>query len=201
MRRFVVIGQRAIASSDFSMLDIAGTSGRLDVLLRCVRAGFLVSHGLRQDTVMYLVLMGGTSAPKTLRIEGASAKFIRPDERSLATLVRKVLMVQTGEKGFVPVRPGISMAVGGLDCVLADLGVATKYVLEPNGSDIRETVLDLEHPVFFLGDHLGFDKSTRATLEDHGALSLGLGPVDIHAEDAVTVVLNELDRRGGMGKR
>ena len=58
-RRFVVIGQSATASPDFSLVDIAGTSGRLDVLLRCLRAALLVSHGLRRDTVVYLVLLGG----------------------------------------------------------------------------------------------------------------------------------------------
>ena len=41
-RRFVVIGQQASASPDFSLLDLPGTSGRLDVLLRCLRAALLV---------------------------------------------------------------------------------------------------------------------------------------------------------------
>src|SRR5215207_1855813 len=105
MRRFVVIGQRATASPEFSLLDIPGTSGRLDVLLRCVRAALLVSHGLRRDVVVYLVLQGGPRAPRTVRIDGATARFVRPDERSLATLVQKSLAAAPDGTGFATVRP------------------------------------------------------------------------------------------------
>src|SRR5450631_4946787 len=90
-RRIVVIGQLARGSADFLLDDLAGTSGRLDVLVRCIRAALLVSHGLRRDTTVYLVLFGVPGAPKTLRFEGASARFIRPEERSLAILVQKML--------------------------------------------------------------------------------------------------------------
>src|SRR5580700_751427 len=90
-RRIVVIGQQARGSADFLLNDLAGTSGRLDVLVRCVRAAMLVSHGLRRDTVVYLVLLGEPSAPKTLRFDGAAARFIRPEERALASLAQKML--------------------------------------------------------------------------------------------------------------
>ncbi|MEO5728597.1 MAG: tRNA (pseudouridine(54)-N(1))-methyltransferase TrmY, partial [Byssovorax sp.] len=44
MRRFIVIGQRATASPDFSLINLPASSGRLDVLLRCLRAALLFSH-------------------------------------------------------------------------------------------------------------------------------------------------------------
>src|SRR3954465_7473050 len=91
MRRFIVIGQKATASPDFSLTNLPASSGRLDVLLRCLRAALLFSHGLRRDTVVYLVLLGGPRAPRTLRIEGASAGYVRPDERALAVMVQKAL--------------------------------------------------------------------------------------------------------------
>src|SRR5581483_10431083 len=103
------------------------TSGRLDVLLRCVRAALLVSHGVRQDTVVYLVLLGG--APRTLRFDGATARFVRPDEGSMATLVQKSLAAADAAgacrgAGFAIVRPreGIAVAAGGLGAVVADAG-------------------------------------------------------------------------------
>jgi tRNA (pseudouridine54-N1)-methyltransferase len=119
VRRFVIIGRRATASPAFSLVDLAGTSGRLDVLLRCVRAALLTSHGLRRDTVVYLVLLGGPDAPRTLRVDGARARFLRPDERSLATLVQKSLAAAPGDPAFVEVRPGVAVAQGGLEAVLA----------------------------------------------------------------------------------
>jgi tRNA (pseudouridine54-N1)-methyltransferase len=196
MRRFVVVGQRATASPGFSLIDLAGSSGRLDVLLRCLRAALLVSHGLRVDTVVYLVLLGGDLAPRALRFDGATARFVRPDERSLATLVQKTLAAAPARSAtFTDVRPGIAMASGGLDAVFADLAPGTAYVLEEGAADVRDSPLEVTAPVFFVGDHLGFDADTRAAIAAFGARPIGLGPMSVHAEDAVTLVSNELDRR------
>jgi tRNA (pseudouridine54-N1)-methyltransferase len=200
VRRIVVIGQKATASGEFSLLDTPGTSGRLDVLLRCVRAALLVSHGLRQDTLVYLVLLGGPRAPRVLKVDGRTAKFVRPDERSLGTLVQKSLAADIPaapagmSAGFVDVRPGISIAEGGLDAALADLGGATLYVLEAGAPDVRTVTCD-EDAAFFVGDHLGFDEPTRARLASMGARPIAMGPVDVHADDAIAVLSNELDRR------
>ena len=196
MRRFVILGQRATAAPDFLLDDIAGTSGRLDVLLRSLRAALLVSHGVRRDTIVYLVLLGGPRAPISLRFEGATAKFLRPEERSLGTLVKKVLGVPCESASFVDVRPGIAMARAGLDAVLADLGgTGRRYVLDERAADVRDVDLDGDDGVFFVGDHLGFDDATRGALAALGATAIGLGPVSVHAEDAVAIVNNELDRR------
>lgn len=198
MRRFVVIGQRAFASADFLLDDLAGTSGELDVLLRGLRAALMVSHGLRQDTIVYLVLLGGPRAPRTIRIEGAGAQFLRPEERSLATLAKKVLAAADEREAneFTLVRPGISVVDAGLAAVLADLGGATPYVLEEGAVNIRSAALDTANAVFFLGDHLGFDAGTRDELAKIGAAPIGLGPMSVHVEDAIAIVANELDRRG-----
>jgi tRNA (pseudouridine54-N1)-methyltransferase len=208
VRHFVLIGQRATASPDFLLDDLAGTSGRLDVLLRSLRAALLVSHGLRADTIAYLVLLGGPSAPKALRFEGSTARFLRPEERSLATLVKKVLAADVDRSappasvgfGFAPARPGIAVASGGLDAVLADLHGAPLYVLEEGAPDVRRAELPLGDAAFVVGDHLGFDDATRATLAAAGASPLGIGPVSVHAEDAVTILANELDRRSAAGR-
>jgi tRNA (pseudouridine54-N1)-methyltransferase len=197
MRRFVVVGQTASASPDFSVEDLPGTGGRIDVLLRCVRAALLFSHGVRVDTRVYLCLLGGPRAPRTLRFDGAEARFLRPDERSLGTLVKKTLAAPSDiGPGFVPVRHGVAMSDGGLDVVIADLGGAWLYVLERGAPDLRAAALDESDCAFFLGDHLGLDAASRETLAARRAVPIGLGPVDMHAEDAVAVVVNELDRRG-----
>lgn len=197
MRSFVVIGQRALASPDFLLDDLASTSGRLDVLVRCLRAALLVSHGTRKDVRAYLVLQGGPRAPRSLRFDGATAKFIRPEERSLATLVKKSLACDAaGASGFVEVRPGVALAEAGLDAVIADVGRAAPYVALEDAPDVRDASIDAAGDVaFFFGDHLGFDDAARAALDAIRATPVGLGPVSVHAEDAVALVANELDRR------
>lgn len=199
VRRIAIVGQKALASPDFLLDDLAGTSGRLDVLLRALRASLLVSHGLRADTTAYLVLLGGPRAPRTVRVEGASAQYVRPEERSLAVLMQKVLAAPVEGEGFVPVRPGISVANAGLDAVLRDaaappIGAGKVYVLEEGAPDLRSAPIDPD-ALFVIGDHLGFDATTRAALNDAGAVPLGLGPLSVHAEDAVAILSNELDRR------
>jgi tRNA (pseudouridine54-N1)-methyltransferase len=204
VRRFVVIGKSAVASDDFLLHDFAGTSGRLDVLARCVRAGLLTSHGVRHDACLYLVLLGGPRAPRTVRFTGAHVKYIRPDERNLAVQLKKVLAYSDDlhATGFVEVRAGIAVARGGLEPVLAEVGDLTPYVLEEGAPDIREAPsAGLANGVFFVGDHLGFDEASRARLAAIGARPLGVGPVSLHTEDVVTLLSNELDRREAGGPR
>jgi tRNA (pseudouridine54-N1)-methyltransferase len=194
VRRFVLVGQTACASGDFSLDDIPSTSGRLDVLVRALRAALLVSHGVRRDTIVYLLLLGGPRAPRVLRVDGATARFLRPDERSLAVLVRKSLAADTQGAGFVTVRPGISIADGGLEQIARDLGASRAYVLDEAGADVRDVPID-DAPVFFVGDHRGFDEATRAHLAAIGATPVRVGPVSLHADDALAVLVNEIDRR------
>jgi len=193
VRRFVLIGQRASASPDFSLDDVPGTTGRLDVLLRCVRSALLVSHGLRRDTIVYLVLYG--DGPRTVRIDGRVASYLRPDERTMAGRIRAMLATKAEGDGFDAERQGMAVADGGLDVVLRDVGRKTAYVLDEGGGDLRTPPLDVDDPVFFVGDHLGFEKGVRDALAQGGASSLSVGPLSLHADDAVAIVQNELDRR------
>jgi tRNA (pseudouridine54-N1)-methyltransferase len=204
MRRFVVIGRKAMASDDFRLDDLAGTSGRMDVLLRCVRAAMLHSHGLRRDVVVYLVLGGGPRAPRILRIDGGHARYIRPDERSLATLAKKVLSSQADRSapGFLELKPGIAVARGGLDEVIGDVAGSVSFVLEENAADIRHcSEIDGPDLTFFVGDHLGFDEATRERLRALPARPIAVGPVSLHADDVIAIVGNEVDRRLKMSTR
>jgi len=194
MRRFVVVGQRARASPDFLLADIPSTSGRLDVLLRCLRAALLVSHGVRRDTVVYLCLLGDPPRARTLRFDGPAAKYMRPDERSLATVVKKALATPCGA-AFVEVRNGISVAAGGVECVWCELEGSALFVLEEGAPDLRSAGLAGDEHAFVIGDHLGLSPVLRAELETRGARPVSVGPISLHAEDVVTLVSNELDRR------
>jgi tRNA (pseudouridine54-N1)-methyltransferase len=87
MRRFVVIGHRAITSGDFKLDDLAGGTGRLDVLLRCINSTFFLSHDIRRDAEITLILQGAPNPPKSIRLVGSELKYLNPDERSTAALV------------------------------------------------------------------------------------------------------------------
>jgi tRNA (pseudouridine54-N1)-methyltransferase len=190
--RFVVLGGKA--TGHFRLNDLPGTSGRLDALLRCLRAALLVSHGVRRGAVVYLVL-GGDGV--VLRVEGAGVKFLRPDERSLAVLAQKALAAPRSGGGFTGVRPGVAVADGGLAEVLGDVGALPRFVLDERGEDVRGVALPRGGAVYFLGDHLGMSDAVQNSL---GAKGICVGPVSVHAEDAVAVLCNELDRAGVSGR-
>jgi len=196
MRRFVLIGQTASASGDFSLEDLPSTSGRLDVLLRAVRAALLVSHGLRREVQVLLVLRGGVTTSRILRIDGRTVKFLRPDERSLATLVRKTLQaLPSPSPSFVEVRPGLELCTGDVAELLVDAGSTPCFMLDETSGDVRQQPMASDDAWFFIGDHLGFDVVTLALLERHGCQRISVGPVSLHSDDVVALVSNELDRR------
>jgi tRNA (pseudouridine54-N1)-methyltransferase len=168
----------------------------MDALLRAIRAALLVSHDVRRDVMVYLVLRGGASAPRVVRVDGARVKFLRPDERSLATLLKKTLVAAPPSlTAFTEVRPGVDVRDGDVTDLVPLLGTSNLYVLEEGGQDLRGRPPLADDAWFFLGDHLGFDGDTRALLATLGAVPLSVGPRSLHGEDVVTLVHNELDRR------
>ena len=210
MRRFVIVGQTAKASPDFLLVDIPSTSGRLDVLLRSLRAALLYSHGVRKDSIVYLLLLGLPERVCTARIEGSASRYLRPDERSLATTLKKLLTHASTsaafvdkafvdkafvDKAFVEVRAGMAVAEGGMEVVLPELAGSTLYLLEPGAPDIRGLALTGQDQTFVLGDHLGLQEGVRAQLLAAGAVPVSVGPRPLHTEDVIALVHNELDRR------
>lgn len=195
MRRFIVLGQKAKASGDFLLADIPSTSGRLDVLLRALRASLLISHGVRRDSQVYLVLLGEPERERVVRISGSAARYLRPDERNLATTLKKALAVPVPDAGFVAARPGIDVAAGGVAVLRSELGTSALYVLEQGAPDVRSSALELQDSTFVLGDHLGIRPADREFFLALGARPLSLGPTELYTEDAIAVLSNELDRR------
>ncbi|MEY4580342.1 MAG: hypothetical protein RL701_5045 [Pseudomonadota bacterium] len=198
MRRFIVVGQKAKASGDFLLADIPSTSGRLDVLLRALRASLLVSHGVRRDCTTYLALLGEPERARVIRLSGAAARYLRPDERSLATTIKKALAFPVKGATFSAARPGIDVACGGIEVLGPELTNCQLYLLEASGPDIRSCP-QLEPAdrdcAFILGDHLGLTPEVRAYFSELGAQPLSVGPTELYTEDAIAVLTNELDRR------
>jgi len=73
------------------MDDLAGAAGRWDLLARCVQSALFVSHDLRRDTELVLVLLGPPSPPKAIRVSGALVQRLNPDERSTVMLLSRAL--------------------------------------------------------------------------------------------------------------
>lgn len=195
MRRFVVTGHRAYTTGDFKLDDLAGGAGRLDILVRCANESLFLSHGIRKDVEVYLVLEGGDDAPKTVIFRGESVRYLNPDERSTASLIRNALMKPLGKDEEVQSTPGVSVTRMSFADVLEKLSEDGKLIyLKEDGTDCREYEFP-QNPVFVLGDDKDPTAEEEALLESYGPDRICLGPVSLHANHCIVIVQNEMDRR------
>lgn len=193
-RRFVILGHRAVSGPDFNLKDIPGTGGRLDVLVRCIPAALLTSHGVREDTDIYLVHLGPPEAPKVVHVRGAEVQHLNPDERTTAMLLQKALGAFTTGPVWQTSTPGVRVAAIGLEDLEAELEGTRFFRLDEGGRDIADVEL-AEDCVFMLGDDQGFTPEEVELLERWGAEPVSLGPVSLQADQCVVVTHNHLDRR------
>lgn len=200
MRNFVVVGHKATTTPNFSLEDIPGTSGRLDILCRAVTAAFVLSHGIRKDVCVYLILLGGETA-KTIQLRGETLRHLNPDERTTAALLKKALAVDAATEWKMSTS-GIFVRTGGFAQLLAELKEARLIYLREDGADVRQISKDAGETstagaglsgsaVFILGDHTGMTAEEEALLEQVGAKIVSLGPTSLHADHCI-VLLNWL---------
>ncbi|USZ67365.1 tRNA (pseudouridine(54)-N(1))-methyltransferase TrmY [Halorussus salilacus] len=194
MRQFIVLGHDAPTTPDFSLDDLAGGAGRLDVLCRCVNSAFFLSHDIREDVRVHLVLRDEV----TVRFEGADLRHLNPDERSTAALVRKALDQKGEAIGHMAVEssPGVHLSKRGFEPVLEDAARdGTVVQLHEDGDPVVD-VEPPEDPVFVLSDHHDFGDDEAALLADAADERVRLGPELLHADHAITVAHNYLDTEG-----
>ena len=121
MRQFAVVGHRAIAKGTLQLNDLAGSGGRMDVLVRALMAGLLTSHGIRKDTTVVLHLLGGEGPSRRIKFSGDSLKGLHADERSIAGTVGKIIATPLPPIGhWQPVTAGIEQSGGGLETTLRE---------------------------------------------------------------------------------
>ena len=193
MREFVVVGHDAPTTPDFSLDDLPG-AGRLDVLCRCVTSAFCLSHDIREAVRVHLVLTG----EYVVRFDGADLRHLHPDERSAASLIRGALEDRDDAVGAMAAdaSPGVTIRRGGLGDALEALPQSA-YVLALRADG--DPITDLEppeHPAFVLSDHRPFTDAEAAVLADVADDRVAVGPLPLHADQAVTVAHNYLDTDG-----
>jgi tRNA (pseudouridine54-N1)-methyltransferase len=194
MRRFIVLGHTAPTEPDFSLDDLAGGAGRLDVLARCVNSAFFLSHGLRESVRVFLVL----GDEVTIRLEGVELRYMNPDERNIAGLLKQALEARSEAIGHSEVEstPGIYVSNRGFEAVLkAAAREGAVIQLHEDGERLAD-VEPPENPAFVLSDHLDFTAEEAALLEEYASDRIRVGPEALHADHVISVVHNYLDTDG-----
>ena len=194
MRQFLVVGHDAPTDPDFSLDDIAGGAGRLDVLCRCVNSAFFLSHDLREDVQVHLVL----GDEYTVSFDGADLRRLNPDERSTAALIRGALEEKGEAIGHQPVEtsPGVSLYRMGFEATFERVARdATVVQLHEDGEPLVDAEPP-EDPLFVLSDHTDFAAAEAALLAEQADRRVRVGPKRLPADHTITVAHNYLDTDG-----
>ncbi len=188
MRRFVILAHKAAISPEFNLSDLPGGAGRLDVLCRAIGASFFLSHDLRRDVEVTLLLQNRVQ----IRLVGEQLRHLNPDERSTAALLKHALE-KLGEEE-VRSTPGIFICQTSLPSILDRLWQlqAHPVILHKQGTPIDSFSIP-SNPAFILSDHLDFSADDEKAL---GALPrISLGSQWLHTSQCITIVHYLLDRQ------
>lgn len=193
MRQFVVIGHEVPVEASISLDDLPG-AGRADLLLRCVGAALFTSHDIRTDTRVHLVLQDRV----TVTFDGETIRHARPDERSLAGLLRAALDGLDEAIGHQPAEPAVGLAVRrrGFEATLEVLSrEGTIITLDEDGASLNSRSPP-PNPIFVLSDHRDFTDNERAVLDTFADETVSIGPRVIHADHTTAIVHNWVDTDG-----
>ena len=193
MRDIVIIGHKAMTSGDFSLNDLPGSAGRMDILCRCVSSSLFLSFGMRRDVNVHLLLLGEPDPGKIIRFEGLHLRYLNPDERSSGSLIQKALLKNAAGQD-IRSTPGVWTLTGDLNSLLASFEGRTLLYLREDGKDFREIAREIQDPVFILGDHTGVTEEEEKQLLEAGAQVISVGPISLHSNHCITLIHNELDR-------
>ena len=192
MRRFVVVSLTASANGKFSLEDLPGSGGRVDILCRCVGAALLVSHGIRKDSEIHLVILTDRANPRTISIRGDKVRSLNPDERTTASLLRIAL----GRQNEMETSPGVIIRNVGLPVLLDELRSTKLYLLEEGGEDARKALASIrmdDDATFLLGARDDMPRDLRDLCISLGAKTISISPLSLQSEQCITIVHNILD--------
>jgi tRNA (pseudouridine54-N1)-methyltransferase len=200
-RRFLLLAHRVPVSGAFTLNDLAGGGGRMDEVARCVSTAFTVSNGCRTDTEL-TILFVAEPPPKSrrIRVDGARLRFLNPDERSTAALLKNALLRSIIEDHDVETSPG--MVVGPVDPVVAlqeFLGQPGAFWLTEDGTPLRDHRDPSGEGGFaaVVSDPTDPTEEERTRLAASGIARVSVGPRSLRSSQVIDVVQNEFDLRGG----
>lgn len=199
-RDIVYYSSRARTSGNFG--DDLMKAGRMDIACQIVIMAFFISNKLRDNVKLHLIFNGPPDPTK--HIELFPGKVLNEEsnndrdisKKDVAGLIKKMLYkYKPGIKNEV--MKGYFIEKKGFIDVLKELEDQGKtiYLLDKKGEDIR-TIQINENPVFVLGDHDGIPKNEMKRLKKINIKKVSVGNTMYFASQTLTIVHNELDRRG-----
>ena len=197
MRRFLFLAHRVPVDGGFTLNDLAGGGGRMDEIARAVSTAFTLSNDLRRDTEV-MILFSRDPPPRSRRIiiSGARLRFLNPDERSTAALLKNAL--SRSAVVLHPVESSPGMVVGPVDPA-AQLGEFCRspdalWLIE-GGEPIHSWRVASTEFSAVVSDPSDPTVEERSILESSGISRIALGPRSIRTSQCVDLIHHEFDAR------
>ncbi len=199
MRRFLILAHRVPPRGEFTLNDLAGGAGRMDEVARAVSTAFTLSNDLRRDTEV-TVLFAAEPPPVARRIDlvGARLKFLNPDERSTAALLKNALVRSADHPREFESSPGLRVGASDpgrdLRTFLGHPGAA--WLVEdgrpiaawsPPGGEWSVVVSDPYDPT----------PAESGIAAELGVPRLSVGPRALRTSQVIDAVHREFDLRAG----
>ncbi|MCI4346810.1 MAG: hypothetical protein L3K07_08705 [Thermoplasmata archaeon] len=180
----------------FTLNDLAGGGGRMDEVARVVSTALTLSNELRRDTTVTILFHPKGEGPgRRILVEGARVRYLNPDERSTAALLKNALVRSVLAEGPVESSPGLTVA-------RADPRVELEaFVQRPGAVWLTEegAPLRAQEPLSelsaVLSDPVDPTPLERQLLERSGIPRLSVGPRSLRSSQVVDLLWNELDLR------
>lgn len=159
-----------------------------------MNSAFFLSHGFRKDSELFLILQGGEDAPKTIRFYGPELRYLNPDERSTASLIRNAL-VKKFDREEMKSSPGVYVSRKGFSEIMEMLSETSQFIyLKEDGKEIREFEFP-ENPCYILGDDKDPTPEEEEIISKYPSEKICIGPQSLHADHCIIIAMNEFDRR------
>jgi tRNA (pseudouridine54-N1)-methyltransferase len=183
VREFILFSRLGRTDSNFGNLHDAG---RLDIAYECIVAGLFLSHGIRKNAAVHVVLNGPPKPPLHVEIKGESLFDVRTDLDTWQNVLKKVL---AGRQ-----HPGITIEKNSFESLLRTKAENSRvYILEEGGEDIVHTDIEA-NSVFVLGDHVGLPKKAEVYALRYGE-KISLGRQPYLAASCITILNYLMDRQ------
>jgi tRNA (pseudouridine54-N1)-methyltransferase len=200
-RRLLLLAHRVPVDGSFTLNDLAGGAGRMDEIARCVSTALTVSNDLRRDTTV-TVLFCAEPAPRArrIRVEGARVRYLNPDERSTAALLKNALVRSLIVPHDLESSPGLVVGPAEPEEFLRRFlaGPGACWLTE-EGLPLGALPLGEEGFSAVLSDPTDPTAAERAILEASGVPRISLGSRPLRSSQVIDVLHHAVDARRADG--
>jgi tRNA pseudouridine-54 N-methylase len=141
--RFFSVLLNSIPQINQKQLDLGFVDSTVSKLSACIRAAFFLSHEIRRDTTLYILVKDGNYM---IKLVGGELKYLGPDARSIALLLIKaqIELKELNKKKNNLSKRGVYISKNNTNFIEILRNINASQVIFPtiNGKNIEEIVLE-----------------------------------------------------------